>query len=107
MTRYARGAEDAMKRNGGMVMGIYIKGLDKDLLHTILKSWDFDYQEDGRWELVVVTEPHGRLIDEDKYWEIVNQQDTDPKYSSYRDINCILLDAWNDTPTVIEAEDRA
>ena len=105
-------------------MGVYIKGMvmPDNCMKCILrvrdknKSWCLvsgkrlarpllEIMPSG-CPLIEVPEPHGRLIDESKYFEIVNQQDTDPKYNSYSDINDILLDAFDKVPTAIEVEGK-
>lgn len=55
---------------------------------------------------VEIPTPHGRLIDEGLYWDILeNSFDTDPRFNSDTEIIRCYREAWDITPTVIEAEE--
>jgi len=93
-------------------MGVYIKNMklpdDETVYMAIVrlskKCGAFDHlTDDYIGEVIEVSEPHGRLIDEDELGELIHRmwvarQITNTKYNTFNDILGIV-------PTVIEAEE--
>lgn len=89
-----------------------MKITDRPITLVLYPNGDVDHiTQDKRYETIakaIVIPPHGRLIDADKEvkdWKITKtilEECEDKKSFSYRKA-CIVIDALNEAPTVLEA----
>lgn len=87
-------------------MGVYLKGVNKEWADRVLTVAGYRqfFKDD---EIVEVKEPHGRLIDADKYFNKVLDEANGINDKELAD-NFIELSHWllEKAPTVIEAEEE-